>query len=98
MRVIRWMFLLTGWGFGADSEKDLTSSDPWGMGMCGFGECLPYEHNRISHSPDKTDKWGLLAWEACRGNPSSITKTRRCGSLTARAADSSVSKMNKGNI
>jgi choline dehydrogenase-like flavoprotein len=46
-------------GFGADFKKELTSFGPWGMGMYGFGECLPYENNRISLSPDKTDKWGL---------------------------------------
>ena len=27
--------------------------------MGGFGECLPYEDNRISLHPDKKDKWGL---------------------------------------
>jgi len=46
-------------GFGADFKKELTSFGPWGISMGGFGECLPYENNRISLSPDKTDKWGL---------------------------------------
>jgi len=46
-------------GFGADFKKELTSFGPWSIGMQGFGECLPYENNRISLSPDKTDKWGL---------------------------------------
>ncbi len=46
-------------GFGAEFKKELTSFGPWGIGMYGFGECLPYENNRISLSPDKTDKWGL---------------------------------------
>ena len=46
-------------GFGADFKKELTSFGPWSIGMGGFGECLPYENNRISLSPDKTDKWGL---------------------------------------
>ena len=46
-------------GFGAEFKKELTSFGPWSIGMQGFGECLPYENNRISLSPDKTDKWGL---------------------------------------
>ncbi len=27
--------------------------------MYGFGECLPYENNRITLSTKNTDKWGL---------------------------------------
>ncbi|MDA7877711.1 GMC family oxidoreductase, partial [Akkermansiaceae bacterium] len=46
-------------GFGADFKKALTSFGPWRIGMTGFGECLPYDNNRISLSKDKTDKWGL---------------------------------------
>lgn len=46
-------------GFGADFKKELTSFGPWSVGMYGFGECLPYENNRISLSKDKIDKWGL---------------------------------------
>ncbi len=46
-------------GFGADFKKELTSFGPWGLGMMGFGECLPYENNRISLSKTETDSWGL---------------------------------------
>ncbi len=46
-------------GFGAGFKKELTSFGPWAVGMGGFGECLPYHENRISLSPDKTDRWGL---------------------------------------
>lgn len=46
-------------GFGADFKKELTSFGPWFINMYGFGECLPYENNRITLSTDKTDKWGL---------------------------------------
>lgn len=54
----------SGWsrgigGFGKDFKKELTSFGPWRIGMTGFGECLPYDNNRISLSQDKTDKWGL---------------------------------------
>jgi choline dehydrogenase-like flavoprotein len=46
-------------GFGEDFKKQLTSAGPWSVGMGGFGECLPYEDNRISLHPDKKDQWGL---------------------------------------
>lgn len=46
-------------GFGADFKKEITTFGPWSFWFGGFGECLPYENNRISLSPDKTDKWGL---------------------------------------
>lgn len=54
----------SGWtrnidGFGADFKKQLLSFGPWNMNIGGFGECLPYEDNRISLHPDKKDKWGL---------------------------------------
>ncbi|MGC6466074.1 MAG: GMC oxidoreductase [Akkermansiaceae bacterium] len=46
-------------GFGAEFKKQMTQFGPWSIGMGGFGECLPYENNRITLSKDKTDKWGL---------------------------------------
>ncbi len=54
----------SGWtrgidGFGEDFKKQLLSWGPWSVNMGGFGECLPYEDNRISLHPDKKDKWGL---------------------------------------
>ena len=30
----------------------------WKMGLTGFGECLPYEDNRMWLNHDKRDKWG----------------------------------------
>jgi len=30
----------------------------WKMGITGFGECLPYEENRMWLNHDKKDKWG----------------------------------------
>lgn len=46
-------------GFGLEFKKQLTTFGPWRIGAGGFGECLPYENNRITLSQDKTDKWGL---------------------------------------
>ncbi len=56
--------LRSGWtrnidGFGADFKKQLLSFGSWNIGIGGFGECLPYEDNRIYLHPDKKDKWGL---------------------------------------
>lgn len=56
--------LRQGWtrqidGFGEDFKKQMTSFGPWSVYLGGFGECLPYEDNRISLHPDKKDKWGL---------------------------------------
>lgn len=36
---------------------------PWHMTLYGYGECLPYEDNRVVLSRDKTDKWGRPALE-----------------------------------
>lgn len=54
----------SGWtrgidGFGEEFKKQLLSWGPWSIGMGGFGECLPYEDNRIYLHPDKKDKWGI---------------------------------------
>ncbi len=46
-------------GFGAAFKEELTSFGPWRMSLTGFGECLPYEENRISLSDQEFDSWGL---------------------------------------
>ena len=32
---------------------------PWRFGMGAFGECLPYEDNRVSLHADKVDRFGV---------------------------------------
>ena len=32
---------------------------PWKFGMGAFGECLPYEDNRVSLHADKVDRFGI---------------------------------------
>ena len=32
---------------------------PWRFGMGAFGECLPYEDNRVSLHADKVDRFGI---------------------------------------
>jgi len=36
----------------------LTEAGRWKMGITAFGECLPYEDNRMWLNHDKRDKWG----------------------------------------
>lgn len=46
-------------GFGAEFKHALRKPGPWGMGITGFGECLPYKHNRMALDPSKTDRFGI---------------------------------------
>ncbi len=55
-----------GWGrgvselsFGADLKQTLTAPGQWRIGMTSFGECLPYESNRVSLDSDSKDPFGL---------------------------------------
>ena len=32
---------------------------PWTFGMIAFGECLPYEDNRVYQDPVEKDEWGI---------------------------------------
>ncbi|MFC7523373.1 GMC oxidoreductase [Parapedobacter sp. GCM10030251] len=46
-------------GFGKKFKNDLTSPGPWTVWMAGWGECLPYQDNRITLDRSKIDQWGL---------------------------------------
>ncbi len=46
-------------GFGASMKHGMRAYGPWRFGMGAFGECLPYEDNRISLHPDKVDRFGV---------------------------------------
>lgn len=43
---------------GAELKEDLQSPSGWGIGFTGFGECLPYEDNRITLNTNLKDKFG----------------------------------------
>jgi choline dehydrogenase-like flavoprotein len=45
-------------GIGAAFKEAMTEPGGWQMGLYAFGECLPYEDNRITLNHDKKDKWG----------------------------------------
>ena len=45
--------------FGEELKNSLTTPGPWGIGMSGFGECLPYQENRVTLNKEKKDIHGL---------------------------------------
>ncbi len=53
-------------GVGADFKEAVSQPGGWTMGMTAFGECLPYESNRVTLNHDVKDKWGqpVLAMDA----------------------------------
>jgi choline dehydrogenase-like flavoprotein len=55
----------SGWGrtssqdlIGAELKSAASEPGPWGIGLTGFGECLPYPDNRITLNKDLKDKYG----------------------------------------
>ena len=46
-------------GFGAEMKHKMRKHGPWYFGMTAFGECLPYEDNRVSLHPNKVDRFGV---------------------------------------
>ncbi len=55
-----------GWGYGnrklglgAEFKDELMKPGPWEMNLNAFGECLPYEENKVELNNNVTDKWGL---------------------------------------
>jgi choline dehydrogenase-like flavoprotein len=53
-----WQRLVTEMGFGAEMKEKAVEPSQWSMGLGGFGECLPYEDNKMFLDFDKKDKWG----------------------------------------
>jgi choline dehydrogenase-like flavoprotein len=45
-------------GFGESMKHGMRAYGPWLFGMQAFGECLPYEDNRVSLHPSKVDRFG----------------------------------------
>lgn len=46
-------------GFGASMKHDMRKYAGWKFSMGAFGECLPYEDNRVSLHADKVDRFGV---------------------------------------
>ncbi|MGC3944170.1 MAG: GMC family oxidoreductase [Chryseolinea sp.] len=53
-----WNSHLTTESIGAELKEAVQTPGPWSIGMGGFGECLPYQDNRVTLNTDKKDKWG----------------------------------------
>ncbi|MFY0624936.1 MAG: GMC family oxidoreductase [Reichenbachiella sp.] len=45
--------------YGEDFKNEMLDPGSWGIGVGGFGECLPYHENKISLNYEKLDNWGL---------------------------------------
>lgn len=46
-------------GFGEAMKHGMREFGPWKFSMTAFGECLPYEDNRVSLHPTKVDRFGI---------------------------------------
>lgn len=46
-------------GFGAEMKHAMRAYGPWRFSMGAFGECLPYEDNRMTLHPTKKDRFGM---------------------------------------
>ena len=46
-------------GFGVQFKQALRAPGPWALYIGGFGECLPYEHNRVVLDEGQTDRFGI---------------------------------------
>lgn len=45
--------------YGKGMRESLAQPGPWQIALIGFGECLPYYHNKITLHPTARDEWGL---------------------------------------
>jgi len=43
---------------GSSLKNAAVEPGPWSISFSGFGECLPYQENRVILNTDKKDKWG----------------------------------------
>jgi choline dehydrogenase-like flavoprotein len=51
-------FSIAASGFG-QAYKDAVKNGKWTMEFAGFGECLPYKHNRVTLNKNVTDVFGI---------------------------------------
>ncbi len=45
-------------GIGIDLKESLTEPGTWRISLNPYGECLPYQDNRVTLNKNKQDKWG----------------------------------------
>jgi len=58
-----WQSLVYNPSLGEALKGEVVTPGPWSINFGGYGECLPYQENRVTLSKDKTDKWGRPALE-----------------------------------
>ena len=46
-------------GVGKDFKEKLTTPGPWTVWTGGWGECLPYDDNRVTLDETQKDSWGI---------------------------------------
>jgi choline dehydrogenase-like flavoprotein len=77
-------------GFGASMKEGMRKYGPWRFSMGAFGECLPYEHNKVSLHADKVDRYGvpLMRFDVRFGDNEvrMMTDAREQGEAMLRAA------------
>jgi len=54
-----WEYKMGQPGFGVAFKKSMTQLGGWKMAFYGFGEILPYHHNKVQLNPNKKDIHGL---------------------------------------
>ncbi|MTB52996.1 GMC oxidoreductase [Lewinella sp. W8] len=54
-----WQRGQSSFAFGAEFKTSLLEPGSWGIGIGGFGECLPHHDNRMYLHPEKKDAWGM---------------------------------------
>jgi choline dehydrogenase-like flavoprotein len=54
-----WTRLMNDSVLGEELKQKASEPGPWIMGLGGFGEILPYHHNRVTLDRDRKDKHGL---------------------------------------
>ncbi|HEX5168289.1 MAG TPA: GMC family oxidoreductase [Cyclobacteriaceae bacterium] len=58
-----WSSSLFSPAIGEELKIKVQTPGPWGIYFGGYGECLPYQDNRVTLSADKKDKWGRPSLE-----------------------------------
>ena len=56
---IDWKRGTAGAGIGMELKTSLRQPGPWEFAIEGFGEMLPYEHNRVWLDKNRKDQWGM---------------------------------------
>ena len=56
---IGWRRPINAAEYGASYKNAATEFGDWQFSLMGYGECLPYESNRVELNPNKKDKFGM---------------------------------------